>query len=63
MKKLEKIIIAALVAAMVGIVIFWVAGFNDKMQLAAGGFLTAGVSAWVAIIAIAVKRLRYRNLC
>ena len=63
MKKLEKIIIAALVVAMVGIIVFWVAGFNDQMQLALGGFLTAGVSAWIAIIAIAVKRLRYRNLC
>lgn len=62
MKKLEKFIMAALIAAMCGIVVFWIAGFNENYQLAAGGFLAAGVSAWIAIIAIAVKRLKYGNL-
>lgn len=62
MKKLEKVIMVALVVAMMGIVIFWVAGFNDRMQLAAGGFLTAGISAWVALIAIGLKHLRYRHM-
>ena len=62
MKKLEKFIMAALVVAMMGIIVFWIAGFNDQMQLAAGGFITAGVSAWIALIAIGLKRLRYRNL-
>ena len=62
MKKIEKIIMAALIVAMCGIIVFWVAGFNSQMQLAAGGFLSAGVSAWIALIAIAVKRLRYRHL-
>ena len=62
MKKIEKIIMAMLIVAMMGIVVFWVAGFNDHIQLAAGGFITAGVSAWIAIIAIAVKRLKYGHL-
>lgn len=63
MKKLETIIMAMLFVAMMGIVVFWVAGFNDQMQLALGGFLTAGISAWIALIAIGLKRLRYRYLC
>lgn len=62
MKKLEKVIMAALVVAMVGVIVFWAAGFNNQMQLAAGGFLMAGVSAWIAVIAIGLKHLRYRNL-
>ena len=62
MKKIEKFIMAALIVAMVGIVIFWVAGFNDQMQLAAGGFWAAGVSSWVAIIAIGLKHLRYGHM-
>ena len=53
---------AALIVAMVGIIVFWVSGFNGNYQLAAGVFLTAGVCAWIAIIAIAVKRMRYRHM-
>ena len=53
---------AMLVVAMMGIITFWVAGFNDQMQLALGGFLTAGISSGIAIIAIAVKRLKYGHL-
>ena len=63
MKKYEKIIMVALIVAMMGIIVFWVAGFNDLMQLAAGSFITAGVSSWIAIIAIGLKHLRYRHLC
>lgn len=62
MKKLEKFIMAALVVAMMGIIVFWIAGFNENYQLAAGGFFAAGVSAWIALIAIGLKHLRYRNL-
>ena len=62
MKKLEKIIMVALVVAMMGIIIFWVAGFKENYQLAAGGFITAGISAWIAIIAIGLKHLRYRHM-
>ena len=62
MKKIETIIMAALIVAMVGIIVFWVSGFNGNYQLAAGVFLTAGVCAWIAIIAIAVKRMRYRHM-
>ncbi len=62
MKKLEKIIMAMLVVAMMGIVIFWVSGFKENYQLAAGGFLVAGVSSWVAIIAIVLKRFRYGQI-
>ncbi len=62
MKKLEKIIMVALVVAMMGIIVFWGAGFKESYQLAAGGFITAGVSAWIAIIAIAVKRFRYGQI-
>lgn len=62
MKKIEKIIMVALIVAMMGIITFWVAGFNDQMQLALGGFLMAGISSWIALIAIGLKRLRYRHL-
>lgn len=62
MKKLEKIIMVALVVAMVGIIVFWVAGFNDQMRLALGGFLAAGISSWIALIAIGLKSMRYRHI-
>ena len=63
MKKIEKFIMAALIVAMMGVVVFWWAGFKENYQLAAGSFLTAGISAWIAIIAIGLKRLRYGHLC
>lgn len=53
---------AMLVVAMMGIIVFWVAGFQESYQLAAGGFLVAGISAWVAIIAIVLKRFRYGQI-
>lgn len=62
MKKVEKITMASLIVAMGGIIVFWSAGFCENYRLAAGGLLTAGVSSWVWLITLAVKRVRYRHL-
>ena len=58
MKKLEKVIMAALVVAMVGVIVFWAAGFNNQMQLAAGGFLMAGFSSLIAVNSNGLKQVR-----
>ncbi|MDY4842302.1 MAG: hypothetical protein SO314_08075 [Alphaproteobacteria bacterium] len=58
MERLEKIF---LVIAMMGVVIFWVAGFNGHMDVAQGSLITAGVSCWVALVSIGLRKLRQRN--
>lgn len=55
MKHSSKIIMAAILVAAIGIVLFWIFGSKENMQLAEISFLTAGCSAWIAIIAILVQ--------
>ncbi|MBP3345994.1 MAG: hypothetical protein J6L86_03055 [Alphaproteobacteria bacterium] len=61
MERLEKIFTVALVIAMMGVVIFWAAGFNGHMDVAQGSLITAGVSCWVALVSIGLRKLRQRN--
>ena len=61
MKKMNKFINVNLIIAMLGIVIFWVAGFAGKMNLSFGGFLTAGGTAVLAGVGIILRSLRERQ--
>ena len=62
MEKLEKIIIIALVIAMAGVVLFWVAGFKHYMDVALVALITSGVSCWAALLCIGLQKLRrYRR--
>ena len=61
MEKLEKIIIISLVIAMAGVVSFWGAGFKHYMDVALVALITSGVSCWVALVSIGLRKLRQRN--
>ena len=61
MKKLEKIWWTFLTIAALGIVLFWVFGFNGHKDAAAVSFATAGVAAWVALSAAGLWHLRRRR--
>ena len=43
MKKLEKIQWSFLTLSELGIVVFWIAGFNDRLDISAISFITAGI--------------------
>lgn len=62
MKKLNRIIVVALVVAAVGIIVFWAAGFNGNIKLAGQVIVMAGVSAWIAIVSMALRFFRCKNL-
>lgn len=61
MKKIEIFIAVALIIAMVGVVLFWTAGFNGRMDVAQWFLVTAGISCWGALIGIGWRKLRQRN--
>lgn len=58
MERLEKIFTVALVVAMAGVIVFWFAGFNGRMDVAQSSFFTAGIAAWVALASIGLQKLR-----
>lgn len=59
MEKLEKISTVALIVAIVGVIVFLVAGFNGRMDIAQGSFFTAGIASWVALASIGLQKLRH----
>ena len=61
MKKIEIFIAVALIIAMVGVVLFWTAGFNGNMAISQWSLIAAGVSCWGALIGIGWRKLRQRN--
>lgn len=61
MNKLEKIQWGSLTLSEIGILIFWIAGFHGKEQLAAYSFLAAGIFAFIALSAIGLLKLRQNH--
>lgn len=49
--------------AALGIIVFWVAGFNDCMQLSEYAFFTAGIFAAVALLSKLIASVRRKNFC
>lgn len=60
MNKLEKTFMIGMVVAALGIVVFWVAGFYDRLDISAIAFFAAGIAAWIALIAGGLNHLRRR---
>ena len=63
MKKIETIKAVTLIAAMLGIILFWVFGFKENMQLSATAFFAAGGFALIFLLALGIERLRIRHYC
>lgn len=61
--RMEIFIAVALIIAMVGVVLFWTAGFYGYLTVSSWSLITAGVSCWGALIGIGVKELRKKNFC
>ena len=61
MKKLEKIQWSFLTLSELGRVVFWNAGFNDRLDNSALRFITAGICAFIALFCIGLTELRKRN--
>lgn len=61
MKKIEIFIAVALIIAMVGVVLFWTAGFNGNMMISQWALIVAGISCWGALLGVGVRKLRQRN--
>ena len=61
MKKAQIITAVALILSMIGIVVFWIAGFADKMLISKYAFYTAGIFAWIALIAIAIRKIKSKH--
>ena len=61
MEKLEKTGYAFLVIAEMSIVAFWVAGFNDKLDLAAMFFTLGGVASGLTLVCWGLQALRKRS--
>lgn len=61
MERLEKTGNAFLVIAEVAIIAFWVAGFNDKLDLAAMFFTLGGVASGLTLGCWGLHALRKRS--
>ena len=61
MERLEKTGNAFLVIAEMSIVAFWVAGFNDKLDLAAMFFTLGGVASGLTLGCWGLQALRKRS--
>ncbi|MBE6452654.1 MAG: hypothetical protein E7012_04115 [Alphaproteobacteria bacterium] len=59
---MQKIKIISLILSMLGIVVFWIAGFNGNLKVAEIAFFTAGIFAGIALFAIALQKLRAKHL-
>lgn len=60
MNKFEKISYAGIALAVVGIVAFWIFGFNNNLEASKWSFFFAGISAWLALISLGLNKLRSR---
>ena len=63
MKKLQIFAVMSIVIAAVGIIVFWIAGFCDKMELSKIALFTAGTFGWLFLAAKGIIALRKRNFC
>lgn len=61
MKRLEKIQWSFLTLSELGIVVLWIAGFNDRLDISAISFITAGICAFITLFCIGLTELRKRN--
>ncbi len=57
----EKIWWTGLAIAVLGVVAFWIFGFKGNLNAAACSISVAGISAWAALAALGLQKLRKRN--
>lgn len=58
----EKIFNVSVLLAALGIIVFWVAGFNEMMNVSLVALLLSGVLCWVAIGANVFQHVQNRHL-
>lgn len=58
MRKSEKIWWISVSIAAIGIIVFWIAGFMDKLNISAWSLTVAGI---FGVIAISAKAIQYNN--
>lgn len=61
MKKIQITKAISLILSMIGVVVFWIAGFADKMMISRYAFLAAGIFAWIAVIAKVILDTKSRH--
>ena len=61
MKRLETIKWGSLVLAEIGIVAFWISGFNDRLDISAVSLAVAGIFGYVFLACLGLQKLRSRN--
>ena len=62
MEKIDVFTKVMAAIAVLGILVFWIAGFKDKDTLAAYALVTAGISAGIFLITEGIIALRNRNM-
>jgi hypothetical protein len=62
MEKIDVFTKVMAAIAMLGVLVFWIAGFKDKDTLAACALVTGGVSAGIFLITKGICALRNRNM-
>lgn len=62
MRKAEKFFWTLIVFSGIGIVTFWVMGFNNNMDIAAAALFTSGALCSIALVVKFFDWLRHRSL-
>ena len=62
-RKLEIFAVVNFIAAIVGIIVFWFAGFNGQLEISKYSFFAAGPAGWLFLITRGIIKLRERNFC
>lgn len=62
MRKAEKTFWTLVTLAEIGIIIFWISGFNQNQNVAAATLITSGILCAIALGVKFFDWLRYRNL-
>ncbi len=61
MKTVSIIRDVAIAIAALGVLFFWIFGVNGNPDMAGWSLVIGGISCWVALIAMLIKRIWYRN--
>ena len=62
-RKLEIFAAVNLIAAMVGVIVFAIAGFNEQLEMSKHSLFVAGTAGWLFLITRGIINLRERNFC
>ena len=62
-RKLEIFAVVNFIAAMVGVIVYAIAGFNGHLEISKYSFFAAGTAGWLFLITKGIIKLRERNFC